>query len=231
MRARWKKRRLPSLSGHRTTPGQAAAQIAAGSGPGGERWRPDGGVKIAALRLQVRNTRRHPAGNAGDRLSRDVGSGVGSLPAWGGLALLLWLRGPGSALAGACACSGSPPARLTRGVAGLASFRENTRESEGFDGTGAPMSRASSGFRAGSDPARCPRPALRAGRAPGIAQRAISRPARIPRNALRVAQTHSASGCDPTPSTREERGTRLAVASSRVRFTLGSRPGIEERAG
>lgn len=214
---------------------------------------------MTAFDRQDRNTRRHPIGNPAARRRQRSGtsrSGLSMnskartpdrLPC---VAAGISLLSCGSAAAAwSCAVAGSE--RLTVRLRGLASRCENVRESEGFHVSRHPMTGLGRSFLAAGAaiPSTPPDPA---GRRPGGSLRSAFNPpfrcasyalqdgsASLRRPFFDAPDTLPPDGdADPAyvAATREERGTRLALGfdvsrCSRVRFTLGSMPGIEERAG
>lgn len=247
-----RRRECPIGEGHFS---QDADHANAGVGSArGERWHRDGGVKMAAPFLQGRNSRRHPERRRAARraqASSDWGAGVraGSIRA-----AALPGTGVRSPVCGGCYRRSARPRGLrpglwrclTQGRSRIGSGSENARKSEGFDVFHTPMSavRARSAVSDRSD--RC---CERRGTPedPGARPRrrtpSVVRP---PRGALAEASQHGCTARDRTDEMRGRSarfvrahrfeasrrcGTRLAVATSRVRFTLGDAPGIEERAG
>ena len=217
----------------------------------GERWRRDGGVKMAAPRGQHRNSRRHPAGRrAAARAQRPCAGGDLRTPRSSRRAARRESLVP--VPFGACRCRRAArpwaethgPARcLTRSWIRIASKGENARKSEGFDVFRRPMSeaRARSAVRGRSGSGTGRRGAPSGTRA-CFRGRACAAPWSCRGMAVAVAAAGDAAldrargRCAQPPAQRRRpcwrrRGTRLAVASSRVRFRLGDAPGVEERAG
>jgi hypothetical protein len=250
-----RRRARASETGDSTSPGSGRrAKSGVAPLPGGERWRRDGSVKMAASSRQHRNTRRHPGGRA-TAAEAQRPSSPGADPAASSAPVPRGRKPLSAEPLGPLGCGRSAGARarvqvaaerLTPGGSRIGSSSENSRKSEGFDGSPGSM-RGARGAAAVSD--RSTRAGQResasgwrgprAGRLLETATPHAGAEFRPPAAARDGAAEHTCGARGQrsrplAPSCRQpvrRRGIRLAVASSRVRFRLGRVPGIEERAG
>jgi hypothetical protein len=209
---------------------------------------------MAAPLRQNRNSRRHSDGRppAGGRQAARISGAEGEADS-AALPRGKKILPGGLAVASSCACpaaarghaAGVSPC-LTQRRSQIGSRNENARDSEGFDVCRRPMTGAR-GRRVLSE--QRSRPGACGGRVglPGLLPEAPLE-AVSPCVFMAFGEPEKGRGLTPRwgcgmcarPSRRasaacadreQGRGTRLAVASSRVRFRLGRGPGIEERAG
>ena len=209
---------------------------------------------MAAPLRQNRNSRRHSDGRppAGGRQSARISGAEreadsAALPRGGNI------LPPGLTVASSCACpavarghaAGVSPC-LTRRRSRIGSINENARNSEGFDVCRRPMTgargrkvlreqrsrRGACGGRVGLA-GLLPEAPLEA--LPPCVFMAFGEPEKgrglTSRWGFGVRARRSRRASAACADQEQGRGTRLAVASSRVRFRLGLVPGIEERAG
>jgi len=219
-----------------------------------ERWHHDGSVKMAAPLRQNRNSRRHSDGRppAGGRQSARI-SGAEREADSAALPRGKKILPAGLAVASSCACpadarghaAGVSPC-LTRRRSRIGSINENARNSEGFDVCRRPMTGArgrkvlsEQRSRSGACGGRVSLPGLLSEAALEALSLCVFTAFGEPERGCGLTQrwgfgmrARRSRRASATCTDRGQgRGTRLATASSRVRFRLGLVPGIEERAG